>query len=73
MCRKQNCTISGQKHIAYGFYLREPNTFTPNIFLHMFLIFIPGILLGNYILSLTFFLVDPFLSTLILREKKIKI
>lgn len=69
MCRKQHCTISGQKHIAYGFYLREPNTFTPNIFLHMFLIFIPALLLGNHILSLTFFLVGPFLSTWILDKK----
>ena len=70
MCRKSHCTVSGEKHIAYGFYLREPNAFTPNIFLHMFLIFVPSILLDNYILSLCFLITGPLLSTLILKNKK---
>lgn len=69
MCRKNHCTVSGEKHIAYGFYLREPNAFTPNIFIHMFLIFVPSLLLNNKILSLFFLVSGPLLSSFILKKK----
>lgn len=48
LCQTKTCSIGGQYHLAYGFNLNsaDTNSFTPSIFMHLFLMFIPSLLLG---------------------------
>lgn len=66
------CSVSpqiyfGYHHIVWSIPLAGAgwNYVTPSIALHMFLFFIPGILLGFYRLMLIFFILGPYLSTFI--------
>lgn len=48
ICQPKTCSIPGEYHLAYGFKLTsaDTNSFTPSLFMHLFLMFIPAILLG---------------------------
>lgn len=48
LCQTKTCSFEGQYHVAYGFNLNsaDTNSYTPSMFMHIFLIFIPAILLG---------------------------
>jgi hypothetical protein len=48
LCQNKTCSIEGQYHLAYGFKLisADTNVYTPSIFMHLFLMFIPAMILG---------------------------
>ena len=64
LCSATPTIFNGLHHIAWSLPLTGAgwNYVNPSIALHMFLFFIPGVLLGFYRLMAIFFLLGPFLS-----------
>ncbi len=67
LCNITQKIYYGHHHIAWSLPLQTAGLhyFTPSIALHMFLFFIPGILLGLYRLMLLMFVMGPLVSYLI--------
>lgn len=64
LCAATPTVFNGNYHITWGLPLVGAgwNYVNPSIALHMFLFFIPGVLLGFYRLILVFFFLGPFLA-----------
>jgi len=64
LCGTVPTVFYGLHHIAWMIPLKGAgwNYITPSIALHMFLFFIPGVLLGFYRLMIIFFILGPYLS-----------
>lgn len=67
LCSATPSIFYGEHHIAWAIPLKGAgwNYVTPSIALHMFLFFIPGILVGLYRIVVLFFVLGPYLSALI--------
>lgn len=67
LCSATPTIFQGLHHISWGLPLKGAgwNYVNPSIALHMFLFFIPGVLLGFYRLMAVFFLLGPYLASLI--------
>jgi|GEM_PF-7061677 len=67
LCSATPKVYSGIYHIAWSLPLTAAgwNYITPSIALHMFLFFMPGVLLGFYRLMALFFILGPYLSSFI--------
>lgn len=67
LCSSKPQVFFGYHHIAWSLPLKAPGWqyITPSIALHMFLFFIPGVILGFYRLMLLFFILGPLLSSYI--------
>lgn len=67
LCSSSPSIFEGIYHISWGLPLTGAgwNYVNPSIALHMFLFFIPGVLLGFYRLMLVFFLFGPYLASFI--------
>ena len=67
LCSPTPIIFQGVRHIAWSLPLTGAgwNYVNPSIALHMFLFFIPGLLLGFYRLMITFFILGPYLATIL--------
>ena len=64
LCKETPSVFFGEHHVAWALPLIGGgwNYLFPSIFLHMFLFFIPSLLNGHHRISISFFLLGPYLA-----------
>lgn len=68
LCGPVTCAYQGQWHIAWDVALRGASYSSPSIFLHAFLMFVPGMLAGRWVITGSVMLLGALLPMFLVRD-----